>query len=132
MQIHTKIVDTVKLVLLENKTIYCLSLKFLYNKYADKNIRFNAIIDLKNFDFQLIDKNTKNKSKIHLFDINEITKHIDFYCKQNIKVYSDDKYKFIILKDLLSGNLTKVKELTREEEQVVINAITSFLSLIIE
>lgn len=125
LQIHTKIVDTVKLVLLENKTIYCLSLKFLYNKYADKNIRFNAIIDSWK-------ENHRNKSKIHLFDINEITKHIDFYCKQNIKVYSDDKYKFIILKDLLSGNLTKVKELTREEEQVVINAITSFLSLIIE
>lgn len=125
LQIHTELVNLVKLVLLENKTIYCLSLKFLYDKYADKNIRFNAIIDSWK-------ENHRNKSRIHLFNINEITKHIDFYCKQNLKFYSDDRYKFIILKDLLSETLTPAKELTHEEQQVVNNAITKFLSLIIE
>ena len=123
LQIHTEIVDMVKLVILENKTVYCLSLKFLYNKYANKDIRFNAIMDSWK-------ENHRNKSKIHLFNINEITKHIDCYCGQNIKLYSKDKYKFIILKELLSDDLIKSKELTQEEEKVVVNAITSFLSLI--
>lgn len=123
LQIHTAIVDMVKLVILENKTVYCLSLKFLYNKYANKDIRFNAIMDSWK-------ENHRNKSKIHLFNINEITKHIDCYCGQNIKLYSKDKYKFIILKELLSDDLIKSKELTQEEEKVVVNAITSFLSLI--
>ena len=123
LQIHTEIVDMVKLVILENKTVYCLSLKFLYNKYANKDIRFNAIMDSWK-------ENHRNKSKIHLFNINEITKHIDCYCGQNIKLYSKDKYKFIILKELLSDDIIKSKELTQEEEKVVVNAITSFLSLI--
>lgn len=123
LQIHTAIVDMVKLVILENKTVYCLSLKFLYNKYANKDIRFNAIMDSWK-------ENHRNKSKIHLFNINEITKHIDCYCGQNIKLYSKDKYKFIILKELLSDDIIKSKELTQEEEKVVVNAITSFLSLI--
>ena len=123
LQIHTEIVDMVKLIILENKTVYCLSLKFLYNKYANKDIRFNAIMDSWK-------ENHRNKSKIHLFNINEITKHIDCYCGQNIKLYSKDKYKFIILKELLSDDLIKSKELTQEEEKVVVNAITSFLSLI--
>ncbi len=123
LQIHTEIIDMVKLVILENKTVYCLSLKFLYNKYANKDIRFNAIMDSWK-------ENHRNKSKIHLFNINEITKHIDCYCGQNIKLYSKDKYKFIILKELLSDDLIKSKELTQEEEKVVVNAITSFLSLI--
>lgn len=123
LQIHTAIVDMVKLVILENKTVYCLSLKFLYNKYANKDIRFNAIMDSWK-------ENHRNKSKIHLFNINEITKHIECYCGQNIKLYSKDKYKFIILKELLIDDLIKSKELTQEEEKVVVNAITSFLSLI--
>ena len=123
LKINTEIVDMVKLVILENKTVYCLSLKFLYNKYANKDIRFNAIMDSWK-------ENHRNKSKIHLFNINEITKHIDCYCGQNIKLYSKDKYKFIILKELLSDDLIKSKELTQEEEKVVVNAITSFLSLI--